>query len=82
MRLKNRFFVIAGLLIIFVGTLASANSCDSRLFSLNIESKPGSRIRVADVLSDLASTCKISVLYADALTKSKLNQELDMFYIT
>ncbi len=81
MSLINRFFIISGLLISFMGTSASANSCDSRLFSLNIESTPGSRIRVADVLGDLASTCKISVLYADNLTKSKLNQELDMFYV-
>lgn len=58
-----------------------ANECENRLFTLNIESTPNHKITLKDVVSDLASSCHITILYADKLTKKELNKELDMLYI-
>jgi len=81
MKIFKHFIVLIGLMFLLVGTGLEASSCENKLFTLNIESKPGNRIRIQDIISDLASSCQISVLYADERTRSKLKEELDMLYI-
>ncbi len=66
---------------VFVGIQLNASECESKLFTLNIESTSSKPIKLNSVLNDLAATCKITLLYADKLTKAKLNKELDMLYI-
>ncbi len=81
MKIIKNFIFLTALGALLVGASLEASSCENKLFTLNIESKPGSSIRIQDVISDLASSCQISVLYADEVTKSKLRKELDMLYI-
>lgn len=81
MKIIKNFIFFTALGALLVGASLEASSCENKLFTLNIESKPGSSIRIQDVISDLASSCQISVLYADEVTKSKLRKELDMLYI-
>jgi general secretion pathway protein D len=76
-----RCIALFGLIGMVAVSNLSAGTCDNKLFSLNIESTPQNKITIQDVLSDLASSCKISVLYADAMTKSKLKEDLDALYI-
>ena len=66
---------------VLMGADLQAGSCENRLFTLNIESTSQRPITLRNILSDLASSCKITLLYADKLTKSKLNQEMDAVYI-
>lgn len=72
---------LMGLILLLAGANLEASKCENKLFTLNIESKPGHTISIQDVLSDLASSCQISVLYADKETKAKLKKNLDMLYI-
>lgn len=70
-----------GLISLFIGSNLEAGLCENKLFSLHIESTPQQKITIQNVLSDLASSCHISILHADAITKSKLNDELNSLYI-
>ncbi len=81
MSIFKRAIVLIGLMLLICVSNLEASKCENKLFTLNIESKPGHTISIYNVLSDLASSCKISVLYADKITKAKLNKELDMLYI-
>ncbi len=71
--------------IIFICSLTGLNlhasSCENKLFTLNLESTPQRPMRLKNILSDLASSCEITLLYADKLTRSKLDKELDTLYI-
>ncbi len=81
MSIFKRAIVLIGLMLLVCVSNLEASKCENKLFTLNIESKPGHTISIHNVLSDLASSCKISVLYADNKTKEKLKKELDMLYI-
>ncbi len=81
MSIFKNFISLTGLILLLAGVSLEASKCENKLFTLNIESKAGNTISIQDVLSDLASSCHISVLYADQQTKAKLKKNLDMLYI-
>ncbi len=81
MSIFKNFVSLTGLILLLAGANLEASKCENKLFTLNIESKAGNTISIQDVLSDLASSCQISVLYADKKTKAKLKKSLDMLYI-
>lgn len=62
------------------GSQLLASSCESKFFSLSIESTQTHKIRLKDVLNDLAASCKITILTADKLTNKKLNENIDSIY--
>lgn len=76
-----RGIVYFGLLYSLMGSNLLAGNCDNKLFSLNVEPTPAHSIKIKDVLSDLAASCRISVLHSDALTAGKLDTELNTLYI-
>ena len=81
MNLIKRFFLLFTFFYFIGENTIFASECENRLFTLNIESTSSHTIRLKDVLSDLSSSCHITILYADKLTKEKLNKKLDMLYI-
>ena len=76
-----RFIIYFTLAYSLIGSNLLAGNCDNKLFSLNVEPTPAHRIKIKDVLSDLAASCRISVLHSDALTAEKPNTELNTLYI-
>jgi len=64
-----------------MGVDLHASQCDNKLFTLSIESHANKPIKLKNIINDLASSCHITVLYADALTKAKLNKNLEAIYI-
>lgn len=78
-----RFFAsVFFILYAFLGMQnLQASECDGKLFTLNIESSNQNPLYLKSIVSDLASSCKISLLYADNATRSKLNQKIDALYI-
>ncbi len=81
MSIFKNFVSLMGMILLLAGAKLEASKCENKLFTLNIESKPGHTISIQDVLSDLASSCQISILYADKGTKEKLQKDLDTLYI-
>ncbi len=77
----KRWIGLVYIICILLGSNLEASSCENKLFTLNIESTPQRAIKLKNILSDLASSCEITLLYADKLTKSRLNKELDTLYI-
>jgi len=81
MNLLIRCIALLGLSYVFIGSSLSAGACENKLFSLNIEPTQTHRIKINDVLSDLASSCRITVLHTDSFSRSKLDEELSALYI-
>ncbi len=77
----KRCLSIVVLINIFLVTELSASKCENKLFTLSIESSSSKVTRLQDIISDLASSCHITLLYADKITKSKLKKELGTIYI-
>lgn len=68
-------------LSVFVGMQAQASRCDEKLFTLSIEPSTSKPISLQNIINDLASSCHITLLYADSLTKQKLKKDLGVLYI-
>ncbi|PHR54929.1 MAG: hypothetical protein COA44_12070 [Arcobacter sp.] len=68
-------------LSVFVGMQVEASRCDEKLFTLSIEPTSSKPITLQHIINDLASSCHITLLYADALTKKKLKRDLGVLYI-
>jgi len=66
---------------IFLGMQAEASRCDKKLFTLSIEPTTSKPITLQNIINDLASSCHITLLYADTLTKQKLRKDLGVLYI-
>jgi len=81
MNLLIRCIALLGLSYVFIGSSLSAGACENKLCSLNIEPTQTHRIKINDVLSDLASSCRITVLHTDSFSRSKLDEELSALYI-
>ena len=77
----KRWMGIVSFVYILLGTELQASACSNKLFTLNIESTPQRAIKLKNILSDLASSCEITLLYTDELTKRKLDKKLDTLYI-
>jgi len=77
----KRCLSIALLTGLFVGTNLNASKCENKLFTLSIEPTSSKPIKLKNIINDLASSCQITLLYADTLTKGKLNKELGTLYI-
>jgi len=69
-------------LLLLLLTLANAQECDSKRFSLNAYQNRGSALTLMDLLRDVAQTCHISVVFEDKSAKEKLSQPLDMVNIS
>lgn len=72
------FVVLINILLV---TELSASKCENKLFTLSIESSSNKAARLQDIINDLASSCHITLLYADDLTKSKMKKDLGTLYI-
>lgn len=77
----KRWMGLVSIIYFLLGTNLQASACSNKLFTLNIESTAQRPIKLKNILSDLASSCEITLLYADNLTRKKLNRELDTLYI-
>ncbi|HIC43742.1 MAG TPA: hypothetical protein EYO73_05500 [Sulfurimonas sp.] len=81
MMLIQRYFIISLFLSAFIGMQAHASKCNEKLFTLSIEPNSSKPIILQNIINDLASSCHITLLYSDHLTKVKLKRELGVLYI-
>jgi len=77
----KRCMRLAFLMGLLMGASLSASRCENKLFTLSIEPTSSKPIKLNNIINDLASSCGITLLYADSLTKSKLNKKLGVLYI-
>ena len=66
------------LLLFLVHTLYGATVCEDQLFSLSAyKQKQKSAVEVASILKELSSTCKLSIVFNDDISKKMLHTKLD-----
>jgi len=66
------------LIFLLLAGILQADNCTAKRFSLNAYQNHGSSLTLMDLLSDVAQTCNISVVFEDSRTRERLAQPLDM----
>ncbi|MFA6144129.1 MAG: pilus (MSHA type) biogenesis protein MshL [Sulfurimonas sp.] len=69
------------LFLLLALSLAHANECDTKRFSLNAHQSQNSGLTLLDLLRDVTQTCHISVVFDDNQAKDQLTKPLDMVNI-
>lgn len=65
--------ILKGLILsIFIGSMANAGQCDTRLFSVTADSS----LTIGDMVDNLADTCGLSVIVKDEAAKMRMNKKL------
>lgn len=65
--------ILKGLILsIFIGSIANAGQCDTRLFSVTADSS----LTIGDMVDNLADTCGLSVIVKDEAAKLRMNKKL------
>lgn len=65
--------ILKGLILsVFIGSLANAGQCDTRLFSVTADSS----LTIGDMVDNLADTCGLSVIVKDEAAKMRMNKKL------
>ena len=65
--------ILKGLILsIFIGSIANAGQCDTRLFSVTADSS----LTIGDMVDNLADTCGLSVIVKDEAAKMRMNKKL------
>jgi len=70
------------LILLITHTLFGSTPCENQLFSLSAyKQKAKNGMAVASVLKELSSTCKLSIVFNDDVSKKMLNKKLDYINI-
>ena len=65
--------ILKGLILsVFIGSIANAGQCDTRLFSVTADSS----LTIGDMVDNLADTCGLSVIVKDEAAKMRMNKKL------
>ncbi len=72
-------FKIFLLSLLFFGTLSANNICEKKLFSFTVDDDS---ITILDVLENLASTCKMSIIFKDQKSKDEASKKINYINVT
>ena len=70
-RYGAKLFVVITL-VLSAANVLEASSCESKLFSVTIDSK----LTISDVIENLAETCDLTVIVGDEAAKQRMNKKL------
>ncbi len=71
--------IIKFILLLGMAYTFSNAACNNKLFSFSIgsSSSNGAQIRISDIIDNIADSCKLSIIYEDALAKKKVQKALN-----
>ncbi len=72
-------FKIFLLSLLFFNTLHAGNACEKKLFSFTVDDDS---VTILDVLENLASTCKMSIIFKDEKSKREASKKINYINVT
>jgi len=76
--MKNIFKIFL-LFMFLTGTVAAQNACEKKLFSFTVDDES---VTILDVLENLASTCKISIIFKDKKSKNEASKKINYINVS